>query len=390
MAALQYVDVPGYAALLVRDTFKNLTKPGSLMERAHEWLANSDAHWNGEKHRFTFPFNGPVLPGHTSTAPSLSFSHMDGPRAHFDHQSAEYQFVGIDELVAIRENQALYLFSRLRRLADSDIPIRFRGGSNPPTREQLETGAWVKDRYVNPATRKPGVVFIPSRLSDNPHLDQEDYILSLNELDPVTRAQLLEGDWDINVKGRMFDRSWFPVVAPSDMPPPTDVVKGVRYWDMAATKVQAGKDPDYTAGPKIVKTRQGMFYILDMRRLRENPGQVETAIRRTAEQDGRNMRVRMEQEPGASGKIVIDYYRRKVLQGFAFSGDKVTGPKEKRAEPFASACEAGYVILVQGTWNQDFLDEADMWPDGNHKDQIDACAGAHRFLTTAGIQVAVC
>jgi predicted phage terminase large subunit-like protein len=393
MGALQYVDIPGYAAVIFRDTYSNLSKPDSIMHRCHQWLANTDAHWKEQEHCYRFPFEGPTLPGYVTSAPSLTFSHMSTPRAHYDHDSAAYHYVAFDEVVGIREGQAIFMFNRIRRPADgpaSKIPLRYRCATNPPTREQLVTGAWVKVRYIDPKTRKPGVVFIPARLEDNPYLDAEAYEESLAELDPVTRAQRRHGDWDINVRGRMFDRSWFPVVGKDDIPPITEIVDGIRYWDMAATKPKAGREPAYTAGPKMIKTKQGLFYILDMRRFRENPGETETRIRRTAEQDGRNMKIKMEQEPGSSGKIVIDYYRRKVLQGFTFSGDRVTGPKEKRAEPFASASEAGYVMLVQGAWNNDFLDEADVWPDGPFLDQIDSAAGAHRFLTETQVQIAVC
>src|SRR5437868_3713196 len=38
MAALKYVDAPGYSALLLRRTYADLSKPGALMARAHEWL----------------------------------------------------------------------------------------------------------------------------------------------------------------------------------------------------------------------------------------------------------------------------------------------------------------------------------------------------------------
>src|ERR1043165_10104809 len=41
MAALQYVDVPGYSALLLMKSFSDLSKPGALMDRAHEWLQGS-------------------------------------------------------------------------------------------------------------------------------------------------------------------------------------------------------------------------------------------------------------------------------------------------------------------------------------------------------------
>jgi hypothetical protein len=38
MGALEYVDVPGYAALLLRRTFAELALPGSLMDRSKQWL----------------------------------------------------------------------------------------------------------------------------------------------------------------------------------------------------------------------------------------------------------------------------------------------------------------------------------------------------------------
>src|SRR6185295_14152306 len=39
--ALQYVDVPGYAALILRRTYAQLTLPDSIMDRAHQWLGGT-------------------------------------------------------------------------------------------------------------------------------------------------------------------------------------------------------------------------------------------------------------------------------------------------------------------------------------------------------------
>jgi hypothetical protein len=168
MAALQYVDIPGYNAVLFRDTYQNLTKAEGLLDRAHSWLQNTDAQWKGEQKYYLFPSGARIW-----------FSYLDGPLDHFNHQGAEYQFVGIDEVVNVRENQAVYVgFSRCRKVnADSykndlkrltdynekeihrfyqqykQIPLRFRSASNPPTAEQLAKGAWVKSRYVDKATR---------------------------------------------------------------------------------------------------------------------------------------------------------------------------------------------------------------------------------------------
>jgi len=37
-AALQYVDIPGYSAIIFRRTFTDLKLPGALIDRSHSWL----------------------------------------------------------------------------------------------------------------------------------------------------------------------------------------------------------------------------------------------------------------------------------------------------------------------------------------------------------------
>ncbi|MDD5502446.1 MAG: phage terminase large subunit [Candidatus Thermoplasmatota archaeon] len=175
-------------------------------------------------------------------------------------------------------------------------------------------------------------------------------------------------------EGNMFRREWFEII---DIPP-ADMRK-IRYWDLAATEPAKGKDPAYTAGA-LVGEKDGIFYICDIRRRRSRPAGIEALVKQTAELDGKRVNIYMEQEPGSSGVGVIDHYARKVLFGFAFRGDKVTGAKEWRAEPLCAAAENGNVKLVRGTWNKDFLDEAETFPHGKFKDQVDAVSGAHSKL----------
>lgn len=389
MAALQYVDIPGYHAILIRDTYKNLTEPGALMYRSDEWLSGTDAKFRDK--RWVFP-----------SGATLSFGYLDSPRDHFNFQSAEFQFVGIDEVTNIRENQALYMFTRLRKMdpkayrlelqklpkfknlsdfeimrywnAYSQIPLRFRCASNPPTREQLARGAWVKDRYVDEVTRKDGVVFIPAWMDDNPHLEIDSYRESLQYVDPITRAQLEKGDWNIQVKGNMFDRSWFEIVdaAPAD-------AETVRYWDLAATEKKDGKDPAFTAGVRI-SAKDGIYYIESVVRVRKGPLAVQQLVRQCADMDGTRVQIGMEQEPGSGGVNTIDDYRRNVLPEFALVENKKSSSKYQDAIPLATQAEAGNVKLVKGHWNAAWLEEAEVFPDGKFKDQIDATAGGFRML----------
>jgi Terminase large subunit, T4likevirus-type, N-terminal len=186
MAALQYVDVPGYAALLLRRTFAELEKADGLIPRAEEWLSGTDARKQDGGRKWIFP-----------SGARLEFGHVENDNDRFKYQSAAYQFVGFDELTSFSETVYEYIgFSRSRRRALGRVrrvPIRVRSASNPGN---IGHG-WVKTRFVDPRTRKPGAVFIPARVADNPGLDVAEYRATMSELSEDLQAQLLEGDWEV-------------------------------------------------------------------------------------------------------------------------------------------------------------------------------------------------
>src|SRR5438445_346201 len=63
--ALQYVDVPGYAALIIRKSYTDLSMPGALIDRAHKVLDNNKSvHWNGDLKKFTFKSGATLSFGH--------------------------------------------------------------------------------------------------------------------------------------------------------------------------------------------------------------------------------------------------------------------------------------------------------------------------------------
>ncbi len=359
MAALQYVDVPGYSALLLRRTYADLALPEALMDRAEEWLSGTDAKWDGKNKTWRFP-----------SGATLTFGYLEHEKDKFRYQSSAFQFIGFDELTQFSETQYRYLFSRLRRLSGVDVPVRMRAASNPGGVGH----EWVKRRFLVEG-REHGRVFVPARLADNPHLDGAAYRASLMELDPITRRQLLDGDWTARQSGGLFRREWFEIVeaAPAEL-------RKVRYWDMAASEAKEGRDPDWTVGVLMGASPDGHYYVLDVRRIRGTPAQVARLIRQTAQLDGAGVAIWMEQEPGSSGVHTIDYYRRQVLAGYAFRGNRVTGSKSERAAPLSSQAEAGNVRLLAGTWNGAFLDELEAFPLGTHDDQVDAAAGAFQML----------
>jgi predicted phage terminase large subunit-like protein len=362
MAALQHVDVPGYAAILFRRTYQDLALPGAIMDRSHEWLRTTAARWSEVDHRWTFP-----------SGATLTFGYLQTENDKYRYQGAEVQFIGFDELTQFRESQYLYLFSRLRRLEGVDIPLRMRAATNPGGVGH----EWVRQRFIEPHD-EPDRVFVPARLMDNPYLDSGEYLHSLDQLDAVTRAQLLEGNWDVLPEGDRFKREWFGSALPER---PAFLTQWCRYWDKAGTD----SGGDYTAGVLMGKAG-ALFYVLDVVRGQWSAAQRAKVIRQTTEQDARvcpRYTVWVEQEGGSGGKesaeaTIAD------LAGYDVHKEPVTGSKVVRANPFAAQAEVGNVKLIGGAWNAAYLDELCAFPDGPHDDQVDASSGA--FAKLAKVQ----
>lgn len=174
--------------------------------------------------------------------------------------------------------------------------------------------------------------------------------------------------------GGMFQKAWFDTddAAPADAP-------RVRYWDKAGTEGGGA----YTAGVLMARRSDGLFFVVDVVRGQWSAGERERVIKQTAEADGKNVAVWVEQEPGSGGKesaqnTVIN------LAGWNVRAEPVTGDKVARARPFAAQAEALNVRLVRDTparrWNAAFLDELVMFPNGKYKDQVDAGSGAFNKL----------
>lgn len=170
--------------------------------------------------------------------------------------------------------------------------------------------------------------------------------------------------------GALAQRHWFALV---DALPAT-VTKRCRFWDVAATVATHGADPDYTVGAKVAKA-DDHFWVEDVIRVRCSSAEVDALIRQTAKVDGPSCAIREEQEPGASGKAIIEA-RARSLAGYNYHGVLSGQAKELRWQPFLVQAEVGNVRLKAARWNAAFLDEAADAPYGAHDDQLDAVSGA--------------
>jgi hypothetical protein len=312
LLALMYVDVPGYAALIVRRTYQQLSKPGGLMSKAREWLAGTNARWSDETRTWFFPTSNPAQPA------TLTFGHLENPGSGPDDlgdetnfQGQEYQTIIPDELTQLPTSWPyLYLMSRLRRLKENPVAVRMRPTTNPGGVGH----DWVKERFID--TVDPDRLFIPAKGSDNPHLDWASYLRGLGQMDAVTQAQLIDGNWYVRPKGTLFTPDRLRVIPP--LLGNAGVRARIRYWDKAGSE-GAGA---YTAGvlmARVDRAIYGVEYVIeDVIRGQWSAGRRNLMIRRAADKadpadvlaaglpllppDPPDTVIWVEQEPGSGGK----------------------------------------------------------------------------------------
>ena len=379
MGALQLAERPRYSALLLRRTFRQLNQSNSIMNRARQWLANTDAIWRESDKRFTFP-----------SGATITFGNLDSEDDVYQYDSSEFCYVGFDEATSFSERQYTYLFSRLRTTTDNPVPLRMRSASNPGNRGH----DWVKSRFMIGQPPEvlhrefPDRFFLPARIDDNPYIRRQEYLAALANLDPVRRRQLLEGDWEVMPSGNLSRRGWFELV--EDWP--REITGIVRAWDDAASKDSG----DWTVGVLMAMARSGVFYVINVTRIQGSPLEVERLKAVTAHTDAQltNQRtvILLQQEPGASGKSYVDAQMRGPLLGFAVKVEHLTGDKYTRALPMSSAAQAGNLKLLRGKWNKDFLEELEQaGPDEklyDHDDQWDSASSAFNYLASHRQEIA--
>lgn len=173
------------------------------------------------------------------------------------------------------------------------------------------------------------------------------------------------------VSGGMFKTDMLEIV---DVLPAT-AKKCVRGWDFAATE----DDGDWTAGIKMWDGADGYYYVEDVERGQWGTDTVDANVKLTAQFDGKLVRIRLPQDPGAAGKKVAKAWTR-LLAGYNLIIEPVSGDKVTRAGPFSSQVNAGNVRLIKGAWNKEFKDELKAFPLGKHDDQVDGAADAFNAL----------
>lgn len=407
-----------YRAVILRRTHAEMIKAGAVLSRAMKWWIPAGVAWNGSEKKFRFP-NGA----------EVEFGYHAHEKDDAQFQGGEWHDALFDELTHWDSASAFEWLSTRLRTTDSDpLGRRLLGTSNPGGPGHT----WVKNRFIggydlgtSQRIEATGV-YLPSRISDNPSLDREAYIATLQMLHPTRREQLLDGNWDARDPGDYFRLEWFGPLL--DHAPDRENI-AVRWWDLAASEKD---DAARTASVRMVRMRMGARVVTHATAFRATPGKRDAKIVQQAQLDGKATTVGIEIEGGSGGIAQFDALA-KVLRkaGFKVVGarPRANGPelteeervalsintpsdtgKTARAAPVASCLERGYqrrgesdqdgnsaswwgvdtgrtvyserdgIRLVRGDWTQGYLDEIEGFPDAKLKDLVDATTGAWAWL----------
>jgi len=411
MEPLRHISNKDFGAVIFRRTIPEITNEGALWDEAAKIYPLLDGKPNENDKQYTFP-----------KGMRVSFAHMQHEKDKFSWKSAQIPLIEWDQLETFSASQVFYMLSRNRSMCGINPYMRASANPEPgwladfldwwidedgwaiPERSGVirwmvrenDKTYWGDDRESlqaeHPKSTPKSVTFILSTVYDNQILLDSDpgYLANLQALDYIERQRLLGdgvrgGNWKVKPSaGKVFNRAWFEVV---DAVPAGDKV--IRFWDFAATEkeisqAKKGNDPDYTSSTKATLVN-GITYILGMTNEQMSPARTNTTLKNVAEQDGKKVAIRFEQEGGASGKRDA-YNVVTALQGFDIQGVPSTKDKVKRAQPLAAQALAGNVKLLRGPWNEEWLTQMHGFPDLPHDDIPDSASGCYNALT--GPQVA--
>lgn len=159
---------------------------------------------------------------------------------------------------------------------------------------------------------------------------------------------------------------------------PSEILKDVRAWDLASSE----NEGDFTAGPRMVKGKDNIIYIVDMVHGQWGPDGVNRTIKQTAEIDGKKVVIRLPQDPGQAGKSQAKSFIT-MLAGFSVVVETVSGDKITRAQPFAAQVNVGNVKMLRGPWNKTLIDELRNFPNAKYDDQVDGLSDGYNYLLDA-------
>jgi predicted phage terminase large subunit-like protein len=165
-------------------------------------------------------------------------------------------------------------------------------------------------------------------------------------------------------EGGEWKRDWFPIIDQSEVPRD---VKWNLYIDGAYTK-ETKNDP--TGFQVSGRSGNNLYILSSIDKYLEMPQLIRFV---QSYIDALNVKIHITKvEPKASGKSLVQLIRSQTrLNVTEIRGSFVNTSKIEMARASSSYIESQRVILVRGAWNEAFLHQIALFPNGKHDEHVD-------------------
>ncbi len=183
-------------------------------------------------------------------------------------------------------------------------------------------------------------------------------------------------------EGNVFFRKWFvnSKVPDHEMDKMISRLPSIRYWDLGAS----GEDGDPTAANLSYWDGEYLYFRKQLHRKLTAKGVMDYFVD-TCKRDGKNTRVFIEQEPGASPKVLISNLQHlPQLHKYRIRPDNVAhaGDKLTRSFDLQALAEDGKVLIAESIFDMIVDELVEFTGEEGGMDNItDTCTGAARYWT---------
>lgn len=370
--ALQHFKARNYRCLILRSTYDNVIATGGIVDYIDEWTKEfPNVEHNQSKRCFI---------NHNTNA-KIYYSYMLLEKDKEKFKSRAYHRIIVDEASEFFKVNLQFLNRSLRGTKGlMKFPLSLYYISNPA---DADGSTYLKERFV-----EGPYPFYEMNFWDNPYIDKEDYLESLQELSKAD-YQYQIGNWDYELTaGDIFDYDLIDDATISrqeydEYLTEWEILQNVITWDIAATE---SKTADYTVGSfsTVFKGKIGMIH--DQKSTQKRPGKLEAYMSRIMEanSDYDNW---IEKQPAAAGKIVKNYWAGEFKR---FNPTFIPVPKSKimRASRAVRGIKTGKILFVKGKWLKEFKKQAVKFPsdkiivddESTHDDRVDSMTLLHEGL----------
>lgn len=370
--ALQHFEIPNYRCLVLRSTYDNVIATGGIVDYLDEWLREFPEVEHNQSKR--------VFINHNTNA-KIYYSYMLLEKDKEKFKSRAYHKIIVDEASEFAKVNLQFLNRSLRGTKGlMKFPLSLYYISNPA---DADGSTYLKERFVDGP-----YPFFEMNFWDNPYIDKEDYLETLQELSKAD-YQFQIGNWDYEVKsGDIFDYDLIDDATISkqeyqELLTEQEVLQEVITWDIASTE---SKTADYTAASFSTVFKGKVGAIHNQQSMKKRPGKLEFAMKNIMD-NYPHYDNWIEKQPAAAGKFLKRYWQSEFKE---YNPTFIPVPKSKiqRASRTVKGIRTGKILFVKGKWLKDFKKQAVKFPsesiiaddETTHDDRVDSVTLLHEGL----------